>query len=278
MKTILVPVELNDLIGSTLQTAAALGGAFESYLEGFALSPALSPFLAADAMGATIIYDPEFKRDDGTSREAKRVFEEAMRAHEIPARTAATKAACYSWNETPQGDHFLASHGRLFDVTVVGRPGTKEGQPRIGTLEAALFDSGRPVLIAPPRPLSTLGQTAAIAWNGSTETARTISFAMPLLHRASRVVLLTVEGSGVPGPSGEEVAAYLGHRGIVCEAQSIKPGARSAGEAFLDRAAELDSDLLVKGAFTQSRLRQMIFGGATRKIIAEAELPVFMAH
>lgn len=278
MKTILVPVELHDLIGSTLQTAAMLGNAFESYLEGLALSPALSPYLAADAMGAAIISDLDLRKDNGALQEARRVFEEAMRTHGIPARSSSTNAPCFGWCETPGSDNFVGSHGRVFDVSVVGRPGTKIGQPRSGTLEAALFESGRPVLIAPPQPPATLGQTVAIAWNGSTETARTISFAMPFLHRAARVILLTVEGSGVPGPSGEEVAAYLGHRGIGCEVQSIKPRNRAAGEAFLDRAAELGCDLLVKGAFTQSRLRQMIFGGATWKIITEGELPVFLAH
>ena len=53
---------------------------------------------------------------------------------------------------------------------------------------------------------------------------------------------------------------------------------RNTGEAVLRAAKAEGCDLLVKGAFTQSRLRQMIFGGTTSHILAKAELPVLMAH
>ena len=75
----------------------------------------------------------------------------------------------------------------------------------MATVEAALFDSGRPVLIVPPLTSepAALGDTVVISWNGSTETARAVSFAMPFLIRARQVVVLTVEGATVEGPSGE---------------------------------------------------------------------------
>src|SRR5690606_33028430 len=134
------------------------------------------------------------------------------------------------------------------------------------------------ILIAPPHPPAQLGRDILIAWNGSTETARTIGFAMALLQQARRAIVLSVEGSGVPGPSGEDVARYLRRNGIACEIRSVAPSGRSAGKAFLDEAVNGRCCLLIKGAFTQSRIRQMIFGGATRQIIAETTLPVFMAH
>lgn len=242
MKTILVPVETHDLAGATVETAALLGEGFESYLEGFPLSPALSPFLAADAMGATIVYDADFRQDDTAPDEARQIFERIMSAHGVPAAETAPRAALgFGWRERPQGDNFLGSYGRVFDITVVGRPGTKAGQPRASTLEAALFESGRPILIAPPNPPSAMGESILIAWNGSTETARTIGFAMPLLQRARRVVVLSVEDSGVPGPSGDDVARYLRHNGITCEMRSVAPGGRSAGKTILDEAARRTS-------------------------------------
>ncbi|MFC6490314.1 universal stress protein [Nitratireductor sp. GCM10026969] len=278
MKTILVPVEMHDLASTTLETAAFFGKTFGSYLEGFPLSPALSPFLAADAMGATIVYDSDFRHDGTAPDEARRMFERTMHAHGVPAAEAESGALRFGWHGEPQGDNFVGSYGRVFDITVVGRPGSRAGQPRASTLEAALFESGRPVLIAPPRAPSRMGETIMIAWNGSTETARTIGFAMPLLQHARRAIVLTVEGSSVPGPTGEEVGRYLRYNGINCEMRSVAPGSRSAGKTILDEAAECGCDLLIKGAFTQSRIRQMIFGGATRQIIAESTLPVFMAH
>jgi nucleotide-binding universal stress UspA family protein len=81
-----------------------------------------------------------------------------------------------------------------------------------------------------------------------------------------------------PGPSGEEAARHLRQNGIKATASTVKPGARSSGETILEQAASLGCDLLVKGAYTQSRFRQMIFGGATRHILSNAALPVLMAH
>jgi nucleotide-binding universal stress UspA family protein len=145
-------------------------------------------------------------------------------------------------------------------------------------VEAALFESGRPILIAPPAAPRKLGDNIVIAWNRSTETARCLAFAMPLLHRASKVTVLTLTGGMVPGPEGPEVARHLQLNGIAAEAVTIDAGNRNAGEVFLSKAEELGCDLLIKGAYTQSRLRQMIFGGATSHILAKTNLPVFMAH
>jgi nucleotide-binding universal stress UspA family protein len=81
-----------------------------------------------------------------------------------------------------------------------------------------------------------------------------------------------------PGPTGEEVARHLRMNGVPATAVTIAPGQMATGEAILDYAKTHGCDLLVKGAYTQSRLRQMVFGGATRHILANAALPVLMAH
>ena len=146
------------------------------------------------------------------------------------------------------------------------------------TLEAALFETGRPILIAPPSAPVTLGESIAIAWNGSTETSRAVAFAMPILQKAKKVVVLTIEDAMVPGPMGSEVAKHLNRNGIEASAVVRAAGKRSLGEAMLEESAQQGADLVVKGAYTNSRLRQMIFGGATSHILAYTELPVLMAH
>ena len=278
MKTILVPVEPSPLLASILQTAWLLGNAFGSYIEGFALSPVLSPFLGADAIGGTVIYDADLRQDDQTALESRRAFEAAMadRAH----KAAAGGPPSFGWlKDAAQGDGFVGTYGRVFDVTVVGKPGNTAEGPRMSTFEAALFESGRPVLIAPPVPPKKLGEVVTIAWNRSAETARTVAFAMPILQRARRTIVLSLEGSSVHGPEGDQLAAYLRRHGVVCDVVQIGKGeGRAVGAAVLDHAETLGSDLIIKGAFTQSRLSQMIFGGATRHILAEAALPLFMAH
>jgi nucleotide-binding universal stress UspA family protein len=103
---------------------------------------------------------------------------------------------------------------------------------------------------------------------------------MPLLQKADRVTVLTVTGgTAVPGPSCEQLIRYLQRNGIVATSLAIRLNeGQSTGEAILATAASQGCDLLIKGAYTQSRLRQMIFGGATRHILANATLPVLMAH
>jgi len=149
----------------------------------------------------------------------------------------------------------------------------------MATLEAGLFESGRPVLIAPPTPQPQMGTNVLIAWNCSTEQARVTAFAMPILKRASRVVVLMVEGgAAVPGPTGEQLCRYLQLNEVPAKPLTVGLDGRLTGEAILAHANALGCDLLIKGAYTQSRLRQMIFGGTTRYILSNAELPVLMAH
>lgn len=285
MKTILLPFERHDLIESAVRTAALLGQAFGSYVEGCALGPPLSPFIGADAIGGTI-YDPGVyvateKTDRQTAEETRLEFEKTMTGLGWQARSAATGAGpSFGWLPSePVADSFVGSYGRVFDLTVVARPGITATSPRMSTLEAALFDSGRPILIAPPRPPASLGTVVSVAWNRSTETARTVALAMPILRRAKKVVILSIETSTVPGPSAEQLQRYFALGGIASEIVLIeKTEARLSGPLILEEATKNGSDLVVKGAYTQSRLRQMIFGGATNHIIAETELPVLMAH
>jgi nucleotide-binding universal stress UspA family protein len=145
-------------------------------------------------------------------------------------------------------------------------------------LEATLFEGGRAILVAPPVPKPRIGRRVVIAWNCSTETARTVALAMPILQRADQVTVLTIVGGTVVGPSGAQLSSHLKANGVPCDELTIPPLARTIGEAILDETNRLEADLLIKGAYTQSRLRQMIFGGATSHILAETETPVFMAH
>ena len=175
-------------------------------------------------------------------------------------------------------DSDLGTVARAYDVTVLGRPGQSVKAARMASLEAALFESGRAILVAPPTPPTTLGEHVMIAWNQSTETARALAMASEVLARAKRITVLVVEGAVVPGPSGQELAERLSWRGFPVEVASVKLTAKSSGETILSEAKGRGCDLLIKGAYTQSRLRQMFFGGATSHILSQTTLPVFMAN
>ena len=277
-RTILVPVEQHDLMSSTLETALCLAQKFDSYIEGFALrvgNPAT--YAMVDASAVPI---PQLEHDIAENAKRTRgLFETFMQEHGVPCGAPTAALSCKWLEDAPEGDDFVGSHGRLFDVIVLGRPGHTPKGSRMGTLEAALFESGRPVLIAPPSPRPQMGTNALVAWNCSTEQARTIAFAMPILRCASRVVVLTVEGgAAVPGPTGQQLCHYLQLSGVPAKPLTVGLNGRLAGEAVLEHANALSCDLLIKGAYTQSRLRQFILGGTTQYILSNATLPVFMAH
>jgi nucleotide-binding universal stress UspA family protein len=277
-KTILVPIEQHYLMNSTLETALLLARRFDSYIEAFALRVAIPAAFAVGDVGALPIpaLEQEIAENEKRSRS---LFENFMQAHGVPCG-GDTRALPSAWlKDAPEGDHFVGSHGRVFDVIVLGQPGRDPRGPRMTTLEAGLFESGRPVLIAPPVPRPQMGTNVLIAWNCSTEQARATAFAMPILKRASRVTVLTVEGgAAVPGPTGQQLCRYLQMNEVPAKPLTVGLDGRVTGEAILAHANALGCDLLIKGAYTQSRLRQMIFGGTTRYILSNAELPVLMAH
>jgi nucleotide-binding universal stress UspA family protein len=278
MKTILVPIESHEAIRPTLETALMLARRFDSYVEGFALRFRVNEFVAVDMAGAIPL---ESLRDENLeeARRARQLFESFMQERAVPRAAAGATQFSFGWlDDAPEGEGVVGSYGRVFDVIAIGRPEPKAIGLQVRALESGLFESGRPVLLAPPMPQRTFGTNVLIAWNCSTEQARATAFAMPLLQQAKRVTVLTVEGATVPGPSGDQIARYLQFNDITANAVTQRPQGRGAGEAILAYASAQGFDLIVKGAYTQSRLRQMIFGGTTRHILANATLPVFTAH
>jgi nucleotide-binding universal stress UspA family protein len=169
--------------------------------------------------------------------------------------------------------------GRVYDLILVEQP-EKLASIAEATLEDALFESGRPVMMVPKTTGAHLGDTIAIAWNGSTETAATVALAMPFLKQARQVVVVAVGPQHMPepGPSGEELVRSLEGHGLNVSLRTAVGRQKPQGESFMKEAMAAGADLMLKGAYTQSRIRQMIFGGATRYIIMEARIPVIMAR
>jgi nucleotide-binding universal stress UspA family protein len=146
-------------------------------------------------------------------------------------------------------------------------------------LHAAIFETGRPVLMLPAEPPAKIGANVVIAWNGTAEAARAVAGAMPFLETAERVTALTIETEkSVNRVGSDELAAYLGAHGIKVERAVVPRTDRPVGETILDFCKNGNADLLVTGAFTHSRLIQIILGGVTRHLIASTHLPVLMDH
>jgi nucleotide-binding universal stress UspA family protein len=272
MKSMLLPIDQSEQMPSALETAWLLASMFEGTVEGVALRPAFAEIVAPDPIVAVTIPPADWNETE-FCRGVRQTFDAFAARH----TGEQGRAARFRWRGgSAIEDSTLGSLARVYDVTVLCRPGSRGA--RMTAVEAALFDSGRPVLMAPPTPPKTMGETILIHWNASTETARVMFMAMPILRKAKRVGLVSVEGYIMPGPSAKDALGYLEANGVVATEKTVVPRSGRPGEAILAEAKAQGADLLIKGAYTISRLRQMIFGGATSHILGAAELPVFFAH
>ncbi|MBR0719822.1 universal stress protein [Bradyrhizobium liaoningense] len=279
MKTILVPIQNIAAMASVLEAAVRLAQRTGAYVEGFPLRFGIPQYLAAElATGFSL--DSYYAKSEEELAEMHRSFEAFMLKHDIAKATAGSSRPCFGWLETaPEGEEFVGSYGRAFDVIAMTRSDVDAAGPHRRAIESALFESGRPILLVPLDPPKSIATNIMIHWNGSTEQARANAFAMPLLRLAERVTVLTViGGQEVPGPSTDQIVRQLLYNDIAAKLMSVVLDDRETGEAVLDAARAQGCDLLIKGAFTRNRLRQMIFGGATSYIMEHADLPVLMAH
>jgi nucleotide-binding universal stress UspA family protein len=282
MKSILAVVADGDA-APVLATALAVARRFQGHIVGLHAVTTEYAVVFGGEMGFSISseVDRTLEREGQERREqARRVFREFMAGQNVPIGAAGVGeiGPTAEWREEEgRQNAVVGALGRVFDLIVVEQP-AKLASLTEATLEDALFESGRPVLMAPAGRRGAIGDVVVIAWNGSSETARTVAFAMPFLAAATEVQVVSVEGGMTPGPSAEDMARSLTRSGIPASWRHVFGKGRTTGETFLDEATAAGADLLVKGAYTQSRLRQMIFGGATRHIIMEAKIPVIMAH
>ena len=281
MKTILLPFYDDDAAEAALDVSRQLAARFGSYVEGLFV---MRPPQIIDGEGIVLAdsYLTQLKEEGRRLGDRARArFDDcvAKRGMAAGSLTEPVGGVAIGWREMEGLEgQVVGDHGRVFDLIVIGR---EFGHPWVDwhvMAEAALFESGRPIILTPARSLEGLGENVVIAWNNSTETARTVAFSMPLLAGAGAVTVVAVKGWGVPGPNADQLCGHLMRNGISASARTVEPDGRSPGEAVLDECAALGADLLVKGAYTQSRLRQLIFGGATRHIMTSAKIPVILAH
>ena len=172
----------------------------------------------------------------------------------------------------------VAQQSRLYDMAVVPHPEADDDVSSSDALHAVLFDSGRPVLIAPRVAPPTIGTRVACALNGTAESAAAVNAALPWLHRAEAVRLLHSTDYQRRGPAVEGIRAYLRWHEIQAEIEAFKPQTREVGAGLLGAVRDFNADLLCMGAYSHSRLRQLILGGVTRHVLENADIPVLMCR
>ena len=165
-----------------------------------------------------------------------------------------------------------------FDLVVAASASVMESLMTIA--EQSLLQTRRPVLLAPARLQSDLTDRVMIAWDESLECWHAVSAAIPFMQLAKSVRVISVDRDADSRKASQaEVLDYLRCHGIAATAQVVAPELRSVGDTLLAAGAEHEADLLVMGAYSHSRLREMLLGGATRHILKNASArPVLLAH
>jgi nucleotide-binding universal stress UspA family protein len=177
-----------------------------------------------------------------------------------------------------------AVHARYADVTVMTRPAEGVGaELREEIIEGVLFHSGRPALVAPPGWSGDgIGKRVVVAWDASREATRALSEADDILEFADAVTVLTVDAKpkmfGHGDQPGANIVGHLARRGLPAEVRNVDSMGRSVSSAILEEAHSLGADLIVMGGYAHSRLRELVFGGATRELLRTATVPLLMAH
>lgn len=286
IKTILACVSSAEASATTLEVAYRIARQQDAHIEAIHVRAdprGLVPYTGEGMDGSMIEEIMEVTEKEGGERaeKARSMFDTFCRDRGIAVadRPNGATGPTICWREeTGREDEIVAVRGRLFDLIAVGRPLRDAPLPSPITLEAALLDTGRPIVIAPPTLPADSGRHVAVAWETSPEAAATIAQALPILGKAEKVTLLYGEPAAPPAIAPEEGLTRLAWNGIDATVHRFNSNDEEIGAAYLKHAASVGADFLVKGAYSHSRLRQMILGGRTRHIITHTEIPAYLAH
>ena len=274
-KAILVHVPLANA-QVQIELAARLAKAEAAHLTGICS-------LAETAMLRSAVQNP-FIRLEAARVESLIAQEsaEAAGAQQTFGAIAGKVGVPHSWL-TGEGDAAdLIIHAcRLQDLVVVGQALDPSDLLWGPAVQVAL--SGHPALIVPRGWGSpAFGRRAIVAWNGSARSAAAVRKAMPLLQRAQHVsVLMGPSRAAFPATmrmAPLDLLAYLGHHGVTAEVYGEDTPDDGAGKVILKAAEAARADLIVMGAYGRSRFREWVLGGATRDVLEQMTVPVFMAH
>ena len=285
LKVILVPVNGVDEAAVPLAMAIRMARAADARVECVhaALDPQASvPYFGEGMTGAMVedVMNAIAREEEQRGKRAREQVEAACKASGVEMATTTDRpgfAVVYA-EQIVREEDLISQQGRLADLIVMPRPTDDDDVEAAVSLQAAITETARPVLMTPPTMPSSLATNVCIAWNGSVQSARAIAEAMPLLLSASQVTILAVADSTAGGPDAHAARRYLAWHGEPANVVGMTPRDRSIGDSILDGCGDRGADLLVMGAYTKSQIRRLIFGGVTRDVLEGATMPVLLVH
>jgi len=286
MRVILVPVADRPECKVALRAACELASSLSANLVGCHVRPhrgegrrSSDASMKPIAEGAGSGNCKEARDTDLKSKAARALFTNLIEKNgfQLKRRPKKGEDSIALWEEmvgTPA--KILSIVGPVSDLVVVSRPTRRKSGPGRAFLLAALMHGGRPVLVLPERSVSTLGKRILIAWNQSIDAARAVAGAMPILAHADSVSIVTSGPENRAGPKVRDVQQYLAHWGVSAEKISTKgkDPVREIEQVY----GKVQADMLVIGAYSRGRIREVVFGGVTEHMVFSTNIPVFALH
>lgn len=273
---ILLPIQQRADMEAIGQTAFALAERFGAELEGLHAYPAPHEeiFVYYEAGGPSYyeaLIEAAAQRNEAAEKRASQLF----------GKLAQSRSGVASRYLTREGHVVatIAQRGRLADLTVIGTAGGDGGAQWTGERDAAIFQTGRPVILAPATPATPdAGKTVVIAWNDSVEAARAIAAARPFIAGAEAVHVVSAGDDAVSRENLEEVQNYLARLAGNVTTAIIGETKSNPGALLLEEAGKYPDALLVMGAYSHWRWQEWVFGGVSEHVLNNAAMPVLMAH
>jgi len=275
-KTILVHLNDERRAEALLEPAIALASRYDAHLIGMHVYAAVPAPPISVPYGSGVL---------GSMVAAERKATEAIAA--TFDRMTANRPLVAEWRAVKVTHVDLAAavmdNGRTADLIIAGQTDPDwDLAPLLDFPERIALESGRPVLVVPyVGRYPDIGRNVVIAWKPGRESARAVFDAMPFLTRAEKVEILEIretgDGAGALAPD-TRIAAALGRHGIKPTVRTSVAAGLSVGDEILSRLADMGADLLVMGAYGHSRMRELVFGGATRHIFRHMTVPTLFSH
>ena len=276
-RTILAYLPNAECVGPVLDVALPMAERHQAHLIGLHVIPQPHVHWAAAAEMSAAVLDAQKEFFDDLARTTADAFE---------ARTRNESVVC-EWRHTESAGRpvaeRIAGHAASVDLVIMRKSGPDDEWATRADLPArVIMACGRPTLVLPHLGVKgDIGKFITVAWDGGREAARATFDAIPLLKTAEEVRLFSVENDDTSPryafTPADEIAMCLDRHGVKATAQRQRSGA-NAGQAILSCASDHGSDLIVMGCYGHARLRELVFGGATRYILKQSTLPLLMSH
>lgn len=291
-KIIMVPFSGKDSELGALETAAELARKWNAHLEVWHVAP--NPYSTAVAvysvygMGLTYIPDALLveieKKSKANIIKAQKKYHQFLRIMQIPetdSRKFSSDQPSASFHlANGRADLILRMHARLTDLVIISRGYIEETVISDNLVTDIALHSGKPVMLVPSgKHAKPLGDKVMIAWNGSLQATRAVSASMPFLNSGKVLIVSALERLVKKFPlSAFELENYLCRHGIEAKTDTSKIKGEDVESALLTKAKKFNAGLIVMGAYTHTRAREVLLGGVTKYMLKEAKIPLLLTH